>query len=82
MNPFDLTTEAGVVEYMGGAESESVWNARCDEVKRANGGYPGFWYPAIVLSGVAGKTAAKWGGTDKMKISVIRRSAPQAETEE
>lgn len=48
----DLKTESGVVELMKSSTSKEEWNANCDKVKAANGGYPDFWYSAIVLSGV------------------------------
>jgi hypothetical protein len=47
----DLTTEYGVKALMESSASESEWNANCDKVKRANGGYPGFWYRLIILGG-------------------------------
>lgn len=50
--PMDLKTESGVVELMKSSTSQEEWNANCDKVKAANGGYPDFWYSAIVLSGV------------------------------
>ena len=56
----NLSTPEGVKAYMSQATSEADWNRRCDEVKRANGGYPDFWYSTIVLSGVAASTASKW----------------------
>ena len=66
---YDLTTPDGLKAYMSEATSESDWNIRLDEVKRANNNdYPPFWFPVIVLGQVAAKTAAKWGGSDKLKI--------------
>jgi hypothetical protein len=56
----DLTTEKGVVAYMSQATSEDDWNSRRDKVKAANGGYPGFWYQAIILSGVFDATRLNW----------------------
>ena len=74
MNPkeYDLTTEQDVVEYMSLARSEHDWNARCDAVKEANNGYPQFWFVAIVPSGVAGKTAANFGGSAELNIRRIK----------
>jgi hypothetical protein len=34
----ELTTVEGVKALMGSATSESDWNSKCDEVKRANQG--------------------------------------------
>ena len=57
----DLTKQADVVRFMKQANSESDWNARCDDVKKANDGeYPAFWFSAIVLSGVARDTQVRW----------------------
>jgi hypothetical protein len=44
-----LTKEADVVARMRGCTTESEWNKACDEVKAANGGYPQFWFMAIIL---------------------------------
>ena len=66
----NLTTEAGVKAYMEESTSADDWNARCNEVKAAHDGdYPSFWYMTIVMSGVAGHTARKWGGSAEIKIS-------------
>ncbi len=56
----DITTAEGVKALMESSASESEWNANADNVKKANNGYPSFWYATIVLSGVAGKTQMKW----------------------
>lgn len=42
-----------VVDLMKSSKSETEWNANCDKVKKTFGGYPDFWYTAIVLSGIA-----------------------------
>lgn len=52
--------EAQVVKLMESSKSEKEWNDNCDAVKRACNGYPNFWYKAIVLDGVAGRTQANW----------------------
>lgn len=49
----DLTKESDVVELMKSSKDKEEWNRNCDRVKSANGGYPSFWYSAIILSGVA-----------------------------
>lgn len=62
-------TQEEVVALMESSRSEAEWNANCDAVKRRHGNqYPVFWYPAIILAGVAGRTAAKWGGDAEIKI--------------
>jgi hypothetical protein len=70
--PLDLKSAEGVKSFMAGSSSEAEWNNRCDQVKAVNGGdYPKFWFPTIMLSGVAKKTSATWGGTDEIKITAI-----------
>ena len=56
----DLTAPMDVCRYMSTATTEQMWNDRCDDVKKANGGYPSFWYEAVVLSGVAAKAQSSW----------------------
>lgn len=53
-------SKAEVVSLMESSKSEKEWNANCDKVKRACGGYPDFWYSAIITSGVLAKTQASW----------------------
>ena len=53
-------SEEAVVDLMRSSKSEAEWNANCDAVKKACGGYPDFWYRAIVLSGVAAEVSARW----------------------
>jgi hypothetical protein len=69
---YNLTIEQDVTEYMAQARSEDDWNARCEAVKEANNGYPAFWFVAIVLSGLAGKTAANFGGSAELNIRSIK----------
>ena len=54
----DLTTRDGVLALMESSKSEAEWNANCDRVKAANGGYPDFWYATIVESGVLARVSA------------------------
>lgn len=63
--------EQEVVALMKSSKSEVQWNANCDKVKKACGGYPDFWYSAIVVSGVAAQTAAGFGGSADIKVSII-----------
>lgn len=64
-------SEQEVVDLMKSSKSEKEWNAGCDKVQSACGGYPSFWYKAIVLSGIASKTAATWGGDAELRVSVF-----------
>ena len=61
-------TQGQVVTLMESSGSEKEWNDNCDRVKAACGGYPEFWYSAVVLSGLSKRTAAKWGSDDSIKI--------------
>ena len=55
-------TREEVVELMSSSKTEREWNENADTVKALNDGqYPGFWYAAILLSGVAHETRKKWG---------------------
>lgn len=56
----DLQTVEGVQALMRSSKSESEWNANCDKVKAANGGYPQFWYPAIILMGILSSVQDTW----------------------
>ena len=60
-----------VVALMESSTSEAEWNQNCDKVKAACGGYPPFWFSAILQSGVAKRTSAKWGGTDEIQVQTI-----------
>jgi hypothetical protein len=62
--------EDEVVSLMKSSKSEAEWNDNCDKVKKACGGYPEFWYDAIILSGVADTVSKGWGGTgSRIKIT-------------
>ncbi len=54
-------TQDEVVALMKSSKSEAEWNANCDAVKRACGGYPEFWYVAILASGVLVNVQRSWG---------------------
>lgn len=45
-------SEQEVVALMESSKSETEWNRNADQVKEKCGGYPAFWYSAIVLSGL------------------------------
>lgn len=48
----NLTTPDGVRDLMRSSKNEKEWNDNCDLVKKANNGYPSFWYAEIILSGL------------------------------
>ena len=49
-----------VVELMESSKNSKEWDANCDKVKNAHGGYPDYWYSEIVLSGLVNRVKAKW----------------------
>ena len=53
-------TEDGLRSYMEGATSQSDWNNRCDRVKKFHEGYPDFWFPTVMLSGLANNVTKRW----------------------
>jgi len=60
--------EKEVVDLMASSNTADEWNANCDKVKKACGGYPDFWYRAIIQSGVARETTAKFGETTDLTL--------------
>lgn len=64
--------QSEVVSLMESSMTEAEWNANCDKVKAACGGYPAFWYSAIVMSGVLRRTAARWGSDGELKIVALK----------
>ena len=54
-------TEEEVVDLMKSSRSEEEWNTNCDKVQDACGGYPAFWYSAIILSGLCDRVGAPYG---------------------
>lgn len=52
--------EEQVVALMKSSKSDQEWNDNCDKVKKECGGYPSFWYSAIVMSGVAGRVTSSF----------------------
>jgi hypothetical protein len=57
----DLTTVKDVKHLMSSSNSSDMWNEHCDMVKRANGGYPEWWYEEIIVGGVYANTQIQYG---------------------
>jgi len=54
-------TEREVIELMESSQTEQEWDDNADLVRQLNGGdYPGFWFGAILVSGLASRVAARW----------------------
>lgn len=66
----DLTSEQGVIELMGSSVNAMDWDDNADKVKAANGGYPAFWYRAIIASGLMDRTLG--AGASRLRITSLR----------
>lgn len=67
-------TEQQVIQLMESSKSEEEWNDNAQRVKEEfNGMYPSFWFAAIILSGVAKRTASKFGQSADINTSVIKK---------
>lgn len=60
-----------VVTLMKGSTSVDDWNDRADRVKAACGGYPDFWWAAIIQSGVADRTLKQFGADADLHFSTF-----------
>lgn len=56
-------TEHEVVALMESAHSEDDWNDKCEKVQKEYGGYPRFWWQAIVMSGLMHRVKNSMVGT-------------------
>lgn len=55
--------QQAVVTLMASSRNEAEWNQNADTVKRECGGYPDFWWPAIMASGLAHEVRQTWAST-------------------
>jgi hypothetical protein len=69
--PGDAMTIEEVKTLMGSSQSEAEWDANCDRVKKAHNGYPSFWFREIVMSGLAGRVAARFGRDDRVHVQTM-----------
>ncbi len=53
-------SETEVVELMKSSNSPQEWDANCDKVKAAFGGYPSFWFPEVIASGLLMQQSVRW----------------------
>jgi hypothetical protein len=72
-------TQDQVVALMESSKTRDEWNANCDAVKAACGGYPDFWYAAVILSGLAGRVAARWGSEARRSMRCFRDGRTRSE---
>ncbi len=54
-------TQEEVVKLMKSSKSAKEWNDNCSTVKKACGGYPSFWYAAILGAGVVAEAQLTHG---------------------
>jgi hypothetical protein len=66
-------TREEVIALMESSTSETEWNDNCDKVKSACGGYPDYWWEAIMQSGLSQRVTAAFGGSDEITVSAARR---------
>lgn len=55
-NEENTMTQSEVEALMRSSKSEAEWDTNCAKVKKACGGYPSFWHPAIIQSGLLVQT--------------------------
>jgi len=54
-------TREETVAALRATKNETEWNAVCDRLKAAhNSNYPSWWFPAIMLSGLAADVELGW----------------------
>ncbi len=63
----DLNTSEGVTAHMSESTSEADWNLRCDQVRKANGGYPDFWFTDVIMAGLPERTLGPGAGEINIK---------------
>ncbi len=55
-----------VIDLMRSSKDRTEWDKNCDTVKKACGGYPDFWYGAVISSGLADEVLGS--GASKINI--------------
>lgn len=65
-------TPAYTLAALAGCTSSREWGAVCDDVKRENnGGYPGWWFPTMIQSGVIDDAAVRFGGRPGITVTTF-----------
>jgi len=55
------------ITLLKSCKTSAEWNEACDKIQEANGGeYPSWWFPAVILSGLASQVIGD--GSDKINI--------------
>lgn len=53
-------SKSEVEDLMRSSKNETEWNKNCDYVKKQCGGYPDFWFTAVIASGLMAKVQLSW----------------------
>lgn len=61
-------TRDEVIKLMESSESTRDWNANCDRVKAACGGYPNWWFEEFLLSGRANRIMGRFGESAAIRV--------------
>jgi len=67
----DLTDQTNAVELLKASKSDKEWNAACDAIKEANGGYPSWWYMVVIAQRLPQEVAAKWQGDGSLHVTKL-----------
>jgi len=60
-----------VTQLMESSKTEQQWNDNCDKVKAEFNGYPDFWFPDIIMSGLCGRVSKRFDKDDEIHIKFI-----------
>lgn len=64
-----LKTQEDAVALLKSATSDEDWNDKVDQIQAANGGYPSWWYIAVIAPGLPQQVSSTWGGDGYIHIS-------------
>lgn len=63
-----------VVTLMESSRNENEWDNNADTVKKECGGYPAYWWEAIMMSGLAHRVKQSWFST---AVKVLPKPNPE-----
>jgi hypothetical protein len=62
---FMMTNEE--LKLLESTKSLAEWDAACDTIQKAHGGYPSDWYEKVLRSGLANRVLTSFGSTDQIQ---------------
>jgi hypothetical protein len=65
----EYITEEGLNRLRNSKDAQE-WDATCDAIKKAHGGYPSDWWPKVMQSGLAAQVPENWGQPDAFEIKI------------